>query len=161
MKKQVRCKRFTERFIDALALLYSLESFFYINESILFSSAPGKNMKKFQMGKYGSIVDMVQTDGADKPTTKLQDLGGQLCQHIVGMNPKTLGQASDDGDIKVDKVDAGLEAKEEVEEDVLLKQDFLLDSSMTVGQLLCLNGAKVNGFVRFACGEEVEGEKDV
>jgi len=124
-------------------------------------SAPGKNIKKFQMGKYGSIVDMVQTDGADKPTTKLQDLGGQLCQHIVGMNPKTLGQASDDGDIKVDKVDAGLEAKEAVEEDVLLKQDFLLDSSMTVGQLLCLKGAKVNGFVRFACGEEVEGEKDV
>jgi len=123
-------------------------------------SAPGKNRKKFQMGKYGSIVDMAQTaDSADKARTKLQDLGGSLCQHIVGMNPKTVGRVSEGGeDSKAEA--AGDEAKDEAEEDVLLKQDFLLDTSMTVEQLLCLNGAEVKGFVRFACGEEVEGEKD-
>lgn len=63
-------------------------------------------------------------------------LGRQLCQHVVGMNPQA--------------IDVGGEVKES---QVLLYQDFLLDSDVTVKSLLERNDAKVTQFVRYALGE--------
>lgn len=164
--------------------------------------APGQKIKGFQMGKYGAVVEMhgTQTDG--KPVMKLADFGSHLCQHIVGMNPKTLGKSFSESDVtevkgesdvsemkgesdvtevkgkrkgkgkgKKKKVNEGddwrnLEPEDkhitktvEIEENALLQQDFILDTTMKVGQLACLNGVEVKGFVRFGCGEEIAGEE--
>ncbi|XP_005095058.1 elongation factor Ts, mitochondrial [Aplysia californica] len=145
-------------------------------------SAPLKNPKSVLLGKYGAVVEMVQKQSEGKPVMTFSELGSHLCQHIVGMNPKTVGEYSPSTDVEAGrsaKVDGGerdegaksIEGEnaedegssrpaEEDEEDELLNQEFLLDSSMSVGELVCLNGVDVRGFIRYACGEELEAEKE-
>lgn len=44
-------------------------------------------------------------------------------------------------------------------ENVLIFQEFLLDTNLTVGNILQENEAKVLDYVRFECGEAQEEEK--
>lgn len=85
----------------------------------------------------------------------------------LGMNPKSVGVLKTDEPVKpqdvvVDKMikeneDSSLdnvdEKKSEIEEDGMLEQDFLLDPSMTVGQVATDYGIDVLDFVRYECGE--------
>ena len=105
-------------------------------------------------------------------TPDFKELGHHLCQHIVGMNPKTIGQfspstekAAGDSDESSDKEnkpgqdDGKLEQEDEdQEEESLLNQDFLLDNTVKVGDLLAESGVEVKNFTRFACGEELTAE---
>ncbi|XP_059178495.1 elongation factor Ts, mitochondrial-like [Physella acuta] len=128
-------------------------------------------------GKYGAIVELKQKNQTDKPLTSLKNLGTHLCQHVIGMNPKTIGEyvprESKQKEPEVvqqaeepEKDEAATEDEESevtketptVEEDRLLAQDYLLDTSMTVGELVAINNVEVLQFRRFACGEEIEGE---
>nr|XP_033343009.1 elongation factor Ts, mitochondrial isoform X2 [Megalopta genalis]XP_033343010.1 elongation factor Ts, mitochondrial isoform X2 [Megalopta genalis] len=89
-------------------------------------------------GRYGALLAL-------KSKQKCANIGPQLCQHIIGMNPTKIG------DPAVDEPNNNVE-----EESVMLYQEFLLDSSMSVQQLLRDNKAEIIDFVRFEVGETIE-----
>ena len=79
----------------------------------------------------------------------IKQLGRQLCQHVVGMNPEKLG-------------DAEVKPHENTDEETaMIHQEFLLDITQTVGQVLTENGVEVLDFARFECGEELKEEEEV
>ncbi|BFZ22106.1 hypothetical protein BsWGS_25145 [Bradybaena similaris] len=145
--------------------------------SYVHPSGANKSPKSLMFGKYGAIVEMKQKNKDDEPVLSLTDLGSHLCQHIVGMNPRIIGdyvpkEPNPQGANVTEKEDSGYSSdgssdteissqNEDNDEDKLLQQDFLLDNSMTVGELLSLNGVEVSHFLRYACGEELEGETEV
>ncbi|KAG9491612.1 hypothetical protein GDO78_000236, partial [Eleutherodactylus coqui] len=91
-------------------------------------------------GKYGSLVVCRKADASS--TSNITELGRRLGQHVVGMNPLSVGSLEDEsaGDA----------------ETRMLAQPFLLEPSLTVGQYLQPHGVQVLDFVRFECGEEPE-----
>ncbi|KAK9727692.1 Elongation factor TS [Popillia japonica] len=77
-------------------------------------------------------------------TTKNVDLstvGKNICQHIVGMNPKRVGTSTDEP------------SKNSDEETCLIFQEYLNDESIKVKDYLEENGVEVVDFKRFECGE--------
>lgn len=98
--------------------------------------------EKFFSGKFGSLV-VYSTEPAEGDLS-VQDIGLQLCKHIIGMNPVKVGVLGVDN--PVEDID---------EEGVMINQEFLLDSSLTVGQFLQGCRTKVLHFNRFACGESI------
>ncbi|XP_015440516.1 PREDICTED: elongation factor Ts, mitochondrial [Dufourea novaeangliae] len=93
-------------------------------------------------GRYGALVAL-------KSKERTPVLGMQLCQHIIGMNPVKIG------DLSVDEPNDDVD-----EESVMLYQDFLLDSSMSVQQLLQAEETEVIDFARFEMGEILESETE-
>ncbi|XP_053564186.1 elongation factor Ts, mitochondrial [Bombina bombina] len=89
-------------------------------------------------GKYGALVMCQAAD----PKGNIAELGRRLGQHVVGMNPRSVGSLED----------------ESIGEDEtrMLAQSFLLEPSLTVGQYVQPRGIHVLDFVRFECGEETE-----
>lgn len=89
-----------------------------------------------QVGKYGVILHMTGEDSESLTTRddalELKVLGKQLCQHIVGANPSSIEEGSEN----------------------LVTQSFLFDGSVTVGDLLHKNRIQVTRFVRYALGEK-------
>ncbi len=67
----------------------------------------------------------------------------QLCQHIVGMNPRP--------SLSLDDVPP---AKNPDDEKCLLRQPFLLDESVNVGSLLEQHEIHLDDFIRVECGIE-------
>jgi len=90
------------------------------------------------LGKYGSIVAFKST-GEQVASV---DLHKNICQHIIGMNPSKVGVAD------VDKPN-----EEKDEEKCLIHQEYLLDPSITVGELFTENSLEIVDFKRFECGE--------
>ena len=86
-------------------------------------------------GRYGALVAL-------KSNKKNEVLGMQLCQHVIGMNPIKVGDA------KVDTPNENID-----DEPIMLYQEFLLDPSLSVQQLLQSEQAEVLDFVRFEMGE--------
>lgn len=93
------------------------------------------------LGKYGSIVAFKTTGDANEID---DDLQRNICQHIIGMNPSKVGIAN---------VDKPSEHKDE--EKFLIHQEFLLDPSITVGELFTEDAFEIVDFSRFACGENI------
>ena len=71
----------------------------------------------------------------------IEDIGRQLCQHVVGMNPTSLGGQEP--------------AANKESETQLLHQEFLLEQSLTVAEFLEEKGIRLLDFVRYECGEEL------
>lgn len=95
------------------------------------------NAGDFSAGKYGALLAYKQIkDG--------EDIGRQLCQHIVGCSPKKVGAKDHDKPMK--NID---------DETCLIYQEYLLDSSVTVDEVLKEHDVEVLDFVRFSCGEPV------
>lgn len=95
------------------------------------------------MGTYGALLHLLPADSdADQFTNSesVQVLGNKICQHVVGMNPTVVKVGSSKG-----VEDAG---------NALLSQDYVLDPSLTVGDLVEKNRVKVTKFVRYALGED-------
>ncbi|XP_029042628.1 elongation factor Ts, mitochondrial [Osmia bicornis bicornis] len=86
-------------------------------------------------GRYGALVAL-------KSNKKNEVLGMQLCQHVIGMNPIRVG------DTKVDTPNENID-----DEHIMLYQEFLLDPSLSVQQLLQSEQAEILDFVRFEMGE--------
>lgn len=92
------------------------------------------------LGKFGALLAYKSTG----PNTESVDvLGKKLCQHIVGMNPSKLGSE------KYDKP-----AENSDDEKCLIYQDFVLDESMKIKDVLTENGIEIVEFRRFECGEQ-------
>jgi len=66
-------------------------------------------------GKYGAVVAYTTTDEVASA-----DLGRQLCQHIIGMNPQSVGVVGSD-EVAASKED----------ERCMVHQEFLLDPDIT------------------------------
>jgi elongation factor Ts len=100
-----------------------------------------------------------------------QEIAKRLCQHVVGMNPLTLGDFDDEvtkREIRDDWVD--VEVKEGEDETMVspdklmpvhekdsrfLFQEFILDPSLTVKEVVVANGIQILDFVRYQSGEEL------
>ncbi|XP_043500185.1 elongation factor Ts, mitochondrial isoform X2 [Polistes fuscatus] len=92
-------------------------------------------------GRYGALV-------AVKGKEDKMILGTQLCQHIIGMNPLKVGDNTvDQPIIDVDN------------ETCLIYQEFLLDPSLSVQQVLKDAQVEVLDFARFELGEKLNGDK--
>ncbi|XP_071990921.1 elongation factor Ts, mitochondrial isoform X2 [Engystomops pustulosus] len=98
------------------------------------------SLSHMSFGKYGSLVVCRRTDASS--TGNIAELGRRLGQHVVGMNPLSVGSIEDEsaGDA----------------ETRMMAQPFLLEPSLTVGQYLQPHGVQVLDFVRFECGEETQ-----
>lgn len=106
-------------------------------------------IRRCSVGKYGSLVlcdeDLSETLPTERPVS-MEELGRQLCLHIVGMNPQSIGAMTDN-------------PSEDSENEVkLIHQEFMLDTNLRVLDVLQQNGAKVLDFVRFECGEVLSEE---
>ncbi|KAL5005652.1 hypothetical protein ScPMuIL_016810 [Solemya velum] len=112
------------------------------------SSGPDMIKEGCSMGKFGAVVEVQQTSSESEEAMSLVESARQLCQHIVGMNPKTIGKPDDEP----------LENKDE--ETKLIFQEFLLDPDLTVQDFMRNNGVAVKDFLRYECGEELAEQKD-
>ncbi|CAA9995533.1 unnamed protein product [Nesidiocoris tenuis] len=107
--------------------------------------SPESHSAKVMTGKYGALI--AYNAQSNEPHT--HQIAKQLCQHIVGMNPTKIGV-----------VDEDQPAENQDDETVMIHQDFLLDPSTTVGQLLEDNGIKPVSFWRYECGESIVQQQD-
>ncbi|KAK9510931.1 hypothetical protein O3M35_005603 [Rhynocoris fuscipes] len=102
--------------------------------------SPDKLSTKISSGKYGAIV--AYSSLTNDPT--VQQVARQICQHIVGMNPSKIGKPDED------------EPDENKDDEmVMIHQDFLIDPSITVGQVLEDVGLNIIDFIRYECGEQI------
>ncbi|CAK9814601.1 Elongation factor Ts, mitochondrial [Anthophora plagiata] len=99
------------------------------------------NPVPLSFGRYGALV-------AIKSNKNKEVLGMQLCQHIIGMNPVKIG------DPKVDEPFDNIE-----DEPVMLYQEFLLDPSLSIQQLLQNEQIEILDFARFEIGEALESKQ--
>ena len=91
------------------------------------------------MGTYGALLHMLPETGEEFSNPEpILTLGNRICQHIVGMNPEVVKLGS-----------KGVKDPSRA----LLSQEYMLDQSVTVGDLLEKNKAKVTKFVRYSLGE--------
>lgn len=97
------------------------------------------------LGKYGSIV-AYKSAGDLAGNAVLQK---NICQHIIGMNPSKVGIA---------EIDKPSEDKDE--EKCLIHQEYLLDPTMTVGELFTENALEIVDFNRFECGENIRTSEE-
>ena len=79
----------------------------------------------------------------DENALPVDELCRRLCQHVVGMNPRSLGSPTENES-------PGNSAEEETR---LLFQEYMHDTSLTVTDVLQETGARVLDFVRLECGE--------
>lgn len=92
----------------------------------------------YSAGKYGALL-------AYRQANDTQDIGRQLCQHIVGCDPKKIGTK-----------DTDKPAKDSDDETCLIFQEYLLDPSLTVEEVLEQNKVEIIDYIRFACGAAME-----
>lgn len=93
------------------------------------------------LGRYGGMVALKPKKG-DANLESIVHLANRMAQHVVGMNPRVISE-------NVSQNDA---AKDGEVNEVLLEQEYLLDDSVIVGDLLNREGVEVIDFVRYECG---------
>ncbi|KAI4465678.1 elongation factor ts dimerization domain superfamily [Holotrichia oblita] len=98
----------------------------------------GQQKNNVLFGRIGGIVALRQCTSKD---VDLSTIGKDICQHIVGMNPKRVGTSTDEP------------SKNSDEETCLIFQEYLNDESIKVKDYLEENGVEVIDFKRFECGE--------
>ncbi|EFP05806.1 hypothetical protein GCK72_018245 [Caenorhabditis remanei] len=124
------------------------------------ASHPKDGTDEVPMGRFISLIALNQpTPG----TISSQQLAGQICQHIIGMSPETLGEATE-----TVKSQDGLSSQEghdpdadpvvvtniDDSETALLRQAFMLNPSQSVHEYLKSHNANVLDFVRVELGSE-------
>ncbi|KAK2587841.1 hypothetical protein KPH14_003938 [Odynerus spinipes] len=112
-------------------------------DAMLFGGTHPAPMNPIPMsfGRYGALI-------AVKGNEDKKILGTQLCQHIIGMNPIKVGDATKDQP-----------SMDTDNETCLIYQEFLLDPSLLVQQVLLDSQVDVLDFARFEMGEELNGDK--
>ncbi|KAK4879801.1 hypothetical protein RN001_007947 [Aquatica leii] len=92
------------------------------------------------LGKFGGLVAIRQKEPKD---VDIQALGRNLCQHVVGMDPKKVGTSFDKPNANPD------------DETCLIHQEYINDNNATVQEVLEQHGIEVIDFKRFECGEDL------
>jgi len=93
-------------------------------------------MEDCALGTYGAIVVLKPLE-TSHDTVKLTQFARSLSQHVIGMNPKSLHEG---GGVAV--------------EESLMGQQFLLDESKLVGELVDEVGVDIVDFVRYGIDDE-------
>ena len=86
-------------------------------------------------GKYGAIIALRGSIIDD-------ELQKNLCQHVIGLNPRRIGKVDKDEPV-VNKDD----------EECLIYQEYLNNADKTVGEVLKENNLTIIDYKRFECGE--------
>lgn len=94
------------------------------------------------LGRYGGMVALKPKQG-DANLGSVLYLANRMAQHVVGMNPRVIS-----GNVSENDASKGGEVNE-----VLLEQEYLLDDSVIVKDLLNREGVEVIDFVRYECGK--------
>jgi len=150
-----------------------------LRRSVLMRAAEGERFATYvharvgkstetQMGKFAAIL-RYKTDGTDEAH---ETVARRVCQHVVGMNPATLGDINDEvvkREMQDDTFDIEVKEGEDehmvspdklmpvVEKDSrLLFQEYILDPSRVVKEVVLDHGITIVDFVRFQCGEEIK-----
>jgi len=92
-------------------------------------------------GKYGSLLIYKASDDNNDAA----EIGKQMCQHIIGMNPSKIGDPENDHE---------LENKDD--ETCMIFQEFLMEPEVAVSQVLIDSGISLVEFVRYECGEDID-----
>jgi translation elongation factor EF-Ts len=87
----------------------------------------------------GPIINESNED-VTKSDEEVDEIGKQLAQHIIGLNPQTI------------EPKAGAEALGDDGPTPLLQQQFFFDKQITVSQYKNDSNIKVFDFIRFECG---------
>nr|CAG4651365.1 EOG090X0EI4 [Simocephalus serrulatus] len=120
------------------------------DDKIRFSSCthPQQVQGGISLGKYAAVFAYEE----NLPSSEIPELGEvidleklpkQLCQHIIGMNPKS-----------IHRIESTSTTNDE--ETALSDQEFLSHPEYTVGEILAHVGWQIKGFQRFECGEPIE-----
>lgn len=127
------------------------------------------------MGKYGALLTLREVRTEAQPELLLDETTQLICQHIVGMNPKVIGERGEELTEKPSDLDNESEStrnpddsdgeempkeKVKVEENRLIYQEYLLDNSITMGEFMDNNCVDVLDFVRYECGEDLENNNN-
>ncbi|XP_035661540.1 elongation factor Ts, mitochondrial [Branchiostoma floridae] len=113
------------------------------------------------LGKYGALVAF-RRKNTEFQNFNAAELGRRLGQHVVGMSPLTVGEMPEVREEEGEKKDGDKQDEEErstdsdEDETQMLRQTFLLDPTMTVGEMTRQQGIELLDFVRFECGEVEE-----
>ncbi|KAI5702149.1 hypothetical protein M8J76_007912, partial [Diaphorina citri] len=99
------------------------------------------------LGKFGSLMVYQDLKTGDKQQN-VQNVARQLCQHVIGMNPKSIGSEEDTPN------------EDPEEETIMYHQEFLLDPTQYVGEVIVAAGIKPVEFLRFECGEGSEESEE-
>uniref|UniRef100_A0A8R1I190 Elongation factor Ts, mitochondrial n=1 Tax=Caenorhabditis japonica TaxID=281687 RepID=A0A8R1I190_CAEJA len=124
------------------------------------ASHPKDGTEQLPMGRFISLVALTQSAPG---SISSQQLAGQICQHIIGMSPESLGEPA--GDVKSGE---GLTSQEghdpdaepvvvtniDESETALLRQAFMLNPSQSVYEYLKSHNAIVQDFLRVELGSE-------
>uniref|UniRef100_A0A7E4W816 Elongation factor Ts, mitochondrial n=1 Tax=Panagrellus redivivus TaxID=6233 RepID=A0A7E4W816_PANRE len=129
-------------------------------------SHPRDGTDKVEMGRYVSVLGIRRAgENSRFPTDKL---AAQLCQHVIGMGPKSLGSAPTlKGEKKIETKSEETGEKDELnefysgkttqideDETQLLRQGFMLNPSQTVHDYIKGHGAEILAFSRIELGVE-------
>lgn len=135
---------------------------------------PSGDIRSLSFGRYGVLM-AIEKDLFGKTTKEstLQSLGQQLCQHVVGMNPESVGNLNDrtnwpdktEKSAEAEPITDGQEEGHEIlpsESDLttsakeMIHQPFLFDTDSFVRDVLIDAGLDIKGFVRFEVGQDME-----
>lgn len=115
-----------------------------------------------EMGRFISVLGISRTNSATNfPTEKL---AAQICQHIIGMKPTTLGtptekkeeikqEVSENGEKdELNEFYSGKTTQMDEDEEQLLRQSFMLNPSQTIHEYIGTHGAEIISFARMELG---------
>lgn len=97
-----------------------------------------------QSGIIGTLV------GIRSPTEVTDELKKNLCLQIIGSNPLKVGNKEQDKP-----------ADDPDDENCLIFQEYVFDTSIKVGQLLEERQIEIVDFQRYKCGESIQSEENV
>ncbi|CAK5034455.1 unnamed protein product [Meloidogyne enterolobii] len=132
-------------------------------------SHPNEKFGNVEMGRFVSIVSMKRRE--ENSGFPIEKLGRQICHHIIGMVPETLGEPNENKEInevkeiseneeKMDDDESGDSSenttKIDENESQLMRQAFMLNPRQTVFEYLDYHGADVKDFLRLELGQSNE-----
>nr|CAD2124086.1 unnamed protein product [Meloidogyne enterolobii] len=132
-------------------------------------SHPNEKFGNVEMGRFVSIVSMKRRE--ENSGFPIEKLGRQICHHIIGMVPETLGEPNEieelnenkeisENEEKMDDDESGDSSenttKIDENESQLMRQAFMLNPRQTVFEYLDYHGADVKDFLRLELGQSNE-----
>uniref|UniRef100_A0A0N5BK46 Elongation factor Ts, mitochondrial n=1 Tax=Strongyloides papillosus TaxID=174720 RepID=A0A0N5BK46_STREA len=132
-------------------------------------SHPKEKINNCEVGRFVSVIGL-KRDAAKSSSFPSEKLGEQICQHIIGMRPESLGEPPVENietkeETKVEKKDneeedeansfySGKTTDLNEDETSLLRQPFMLNPSQSVYSYLEGHGAQVVNYLRMEVGDK-------